>query len=57
MLIITRRIGERLFVNGNEVIIKVTGASGNQVKLGIDAPQDTLVYRKELESSFKVIKN
>ena len=57
MLIITRRIGERLFINGNEVIIKVTGASGNQVKLGIDAPRDTLVYRKELESSFKVIKN
>ena len=47
MLIITRKLGERIFINGDEIKIMVTGMSYDSVKLGIDAPKEIPVNRKE----------
>lgn len=47
MLILTRRIGETLII-GDETNITVLGVNGNQVRLGIDAPQDISVHREEV---------
>lgn len=47
MLILTRRIGETLFI-GYDITIKVVGINGNQVRVGIDAPLDVQVLRSEL---------
>ena len=47
MLILTRRIGETLFI-GDDITIKVVGINGNQVRIGIDAPLDVQVMRSEL---------
>ena len=47
MLILTRRIGEALMV-GNDVSITVLGVKGNQVRLGIDAPNDGAVDREDI---------
>lgn len=47
MLILTRRLGERIIV-GNDVKITVLGTRGNQVRLGIDAPKDVSVHREEI---------
>jgi carbon storage regulator len=47
MLILTRRIGETLFI-GDDITIKVVGINGNQVRIGIDAPLDVHVVRSEL---------
>jgi len=33
---------------GDEIEIKVVGIEGNQVRLGIDAPRDIDIYRKEI---------
>ena len=47
MLILTRRIGETLFI-GDDITIKVVSINGNQVRIGIDAPLDVQVMRSEL---------
>ena len=47
MLILTRKIGERLIV-GDHTIITVLTASGDQVKLGVDAPRAIAVDREEV---------
>lgn len=47
MLALTRRKGEALVINNN-VEITVLDVRGDQVKLGIVAPKDVPVYRKEV---------
>lgn len=47
MLILTRRVGERLVI-GDDIVIEVLGVKGNQVRIGVDAPKDTRVDREEI---------
>lgn len=48
MLIISRKENEEFYV-GDNVLIKVTGINKGQVKLGIVAPEDVKILRKELK--------
>jgi carbon storage regulator CsrA len=47
MLILTRRIGENLMI-GDDVIVTVMGVTGNQVRMGINAPKSVEVHREEI---------
>jgi carbon storage regulator len=47
MLILTRRVGETVMV-GDKVAVTVVGVNGNQVRIGIAAPQDVAVHREEV---------
>ena len=47
MLVIRRRAGEILRI-GTDVQIEVLEIGGGQVKLGITAPKDILILRKEV---------
>ncbi len=47
MLVIRRRAGESLLI-GDRVEIDVLGVEGTQVKLGIRAPREIQVLRKEI---------
>lgn len=47
MLILTRRVGERLMI-GDDVTVKVIEVKGNQVRLGINAPKEIAVHREEI---------
>ncbi len=47
MLILSRRIGERLTI-GENVTVTVLGLKGNQIRLGIDAPRGVPVHREEV---------
>lgn len=47
MLILTRRVGETVII-GDDVIIKVLGTKGNQVRVGINAPKSIPVHREEV---------
>jgi carbon storage regulator len=47
MLILTRRVGESLVI-GQNIVVTVVGIRGSQVRIGIEAPRATAVYREEL---------
>jgi carbon storage regulator len=47
MLILTRQLGEAITI-GDEIVLRVTGMSGIQVKIGIQAPREVTVMREEL---------
>lgn len=47
MLILTRKVGESLLI-GDDVSITVLNIRGNQVKIGVDAPKNVPVHRKEI---------
>lgn len=47
MLALTRRKGESLIINNN-VEVSILEIRGDQVKIGITAPKEVPVYRKEV---------
>jgi carbon storage regulator len=47
MLVLSRRIGEELLIDGN-IRVTVVAVKGNQVRLGITAPSSVPVVRLEL---------
>jgi carbon storage regulator len=47
MLILTRSITESIML-GDEVKVTILGTKGNQVRIGIDAPNDIAVHREEV---------
>jgi carbon storage regulator (csrA) len=47
MLILTRKIGQSLII-GDDIEIKVVSIDGENVKIGISAPKNVSVVRKEL---------
>ena len=48
MLVLTRKVGERIQI-GDNITVVVTKSSGNRVTLGIEAPKDVRIVRGELE--------
>jgi carbon storage regulator len=52
MLILARRIGESIMI-GDQVEISVVDIKGDQVKLGINAPTQVKVYRKEVYAAIQ----
>jgi carbon storage regulator len=47
MLVIPGRIGENLMI-GDEIEVFVLSVQENQVKIGIQAPKEVSVHRKEI---------
>lgn len=52
MLILSRKTGETLLIN-NEIEVKIIEISGDKVKIGIDAPKDVKILRKELRQTME----
>jgi carbon storage regulator len=47
MLILTRKQGESITI-GDDIVVTVIGVSGNQIRLGIQAPREVRVLREEI---------
>ena len=54
MLVLSRRIGERIVLPEMDVSISVVGVQGKRVQLGIDAPHSTSVHREEVCAELSV---
>jgi carbon storage regulator len=48
MLVLSRKIGERIVVPDCELAVTVLAVEGKTVRLGISAPEDIAVYREEV---------
>jgi len=47
MLILSRKLGESIVI-GDDINITVLGVTGNQVRIGVDAPKSVAVHREEI---------
>lgn len=47
MLVLSRKAGEVLFI-GKDVSVEILGIEGDRVRIGINAPRETRIFRKEL---------
>ena len=47
MLVLTRKIGESIKIN-EDVKITVIDVKGKNIRLGIEAPKETKIYREEV---------
>jgi len=52
MLLLTRRYGESIHI-GDDIKVTVLNVNGNQVKTGIDAPDDVDIFREEVYHRIK----
>jgi len=53
MLVLTRRIGERIII-GDDIVLEVLSiSSGSQVSFGITAPKTISVHREEIYKKIK----
>jgi len=52
MLVLTRRINESIVIN-DDISVLVVEVRGDRVRLGIEAPQDVVVHRKEVYDAIK----
>lgn len=47
MLVLTRKIGESIQI-GEDIEITISSIKGDQVKIGINAPKNIEIHRKEI---------
>jgi carbon storage regulator len=47
MLVLSRKKGESLVI-GDDVIVTITDIEGGRVRIGVDAPREVSVHRREL---------
>lgn len=52
MLILTRKVGETIVINEN-IRVTVLSVKGNQIRLGVEAPEDVPVHRQEIQERIK----
>jgi carbon storage regulator len=52
MLVLTRKINESIVIN-EDVSVLVVEVRGDRVRLGIDAPKDVTVHRKEVYDAIR----
>ena len=47
MLVLSRKLGEKIMI-GENIVVTVVKIDRNQIRLGIEAPQDVPVFREEI---------
>ncbi|WP_125614299.1 carbon storage regulator [Specibacter cremeus] len=48
MLVLTRKIGEKILIGDDIVLTILDGGRGEGIRIGIDAPRDVAIHRSEL---------
>lgn len=52
MLVLSRKHNESIVINGN-IIVTVIDIRGDKIRLGIDAPKDVPVHRREVQDKIQ----
>ncbi|MFO0959052.1 MAG: carbon storage regulator CsrA [Isosphaeraceae bacterium] len=47
MLVLSRKLGERIII-GDNIVVTVVKIDRNQIRVGIEAPAEVGVYREEI---------
>ncbi len=53
MLVLSRKCGERIVIPEQGIVVTVLEVRGEQVRLGIEAPEDIPIYREEVWARIK----
>ena len=53
MLVLSRKLGEKIYINDN-ICITVVDIDRGKIRLGIEAPRDVPIFRQELLSGNQV---
>lgn len=53
MLVLSRKVGQSLII-GNDIVIRLLEIRGQQIRLGVEAPEDVSVVREELHRTVAV---
>lgn len=47
MLVLSRKLGEKIFI-GDNIVITMVDIDRGKIRLGIEAPRDVPIYRQEM---------
>jgi carbon storage regulator len=47
MLVLSRRVGERILIDGG-IVVTIAQVKGNQVRIALEAPPQVGIYREEI---------
>ncbi len=53
MLILSRKLNEKIMIDGGKVVVQVIRIDRDHVKLGIKAPPEMPVHREEIQNAIK----
>lgn len=53
MLVLSRKESEKIML-GDSIVLTIVRVSGDRVRLGIEAPSDMLILRKELDQAGEI---
>lgn len=53
MLVLTRKVGEEVVIPALGITLRLLESNGGRARLGITAPKDVLVLRKEVASKLE----
>ena len=48
MLILTRKVGEKIVVGNGEIVFEILNNKNGQVRVGIQAPEHVSIHREEV---------
>ncbi len=53
MLILSRKLNEKIIIDGGKVVVQVIRIDRDHVKLGIVAPKEMPVHREEIQNAIQ----